>query len=220
MKLTATLLPSVALLVLAGHRLVQLARSPGTHTLSHKILLHSGTFPGYEHPDTSVLPKFRGGWPGDPELKETFYNVFPTKRIRPPSSWALPRPHNIIPPAERQTSKPTFSAKVLRTHGKPKVPAQWTVSMDITGHLRPDIITGESWVDIVYKPSASAPVSLEQIFNSTHTYVKHWRVDPGPTGSINHRGGALQQTHMIVHDPITVSSSSGLFWSVLRRQQY
>lgn len=166
----------------------------------------SGTFPGYEHPDTSVLPKFRGGWPGDPELKETFTMYSRPSAFGPPLLGRYPAPqYNTAGGATN------FQAHLFSEGTQNPWQAESSGAMDcINGYnwaFTPGYYHGESWVDIVYKPSASAPVSLEQIFNSTHTYVKHWRVDPGPTGSINHRGGALQQTHMIVHDPITVSSS-------------
>jgi hypothetical protein len=188
----------------------------------------SGTFPGYKHWNPAVEDTpFECGWPGQRELKETFTMYSrPTAfgpplagRFLGPLSRSCDHPNANGPAADAMTimSRATSSfSKGTQWHWQ----SEGSGTMDaINGYnwaYTPPYYHGEAWMDIVYKPTASTEVNIEQIFNSPRTYVKHWRVDPGPTGSIAHRGGAHQDTHMIVYDPLPPSASisaSGQFYA-------
>jgi len=188
----------------------------------------SGTFPGYIHWNPAVEnTKFECGWPGASELKETF-----TMYSRP-TAFGPPLVGRFLGPLSRSCDHPnagggTADAMTIMSRATSSFSkgTQWHWQSEGSGTMdsingynwayTPPYYHGEAWMDIVYKPTASEEVNIEQIFNSPRTYVKHWRVDPGPTGSIAHRGGANQDTHMIVYDPLPPSASindSGQFYA-------
>ena len=182
----------------------------------------SGTFPGYVHWQYNTIgTKFQGGYPGDQGQKETFTMYSRPTAFGPPllGRWTAP----YVRDSDDEKIKGQIQMRTLGAFGE-GMQFPWMMEgsgcMDsINGYnwaFTPPYYHGEAWVDIVYKPTASTGVSIQQIFDDPRTYVHYWRADPGPTGSIEHRGGARAPTHTIIPDPMFVSSSitdSGQFYA-------
>ena len=171
----------------------------------------SGTYPGYIHWVTGTNEGY--GWPGQAGLKETIT--------------MYSRPGAFGPPLSGRNFHPLGVSTGVHWGSTYPWQVESSGTMDCYNGYNwaytPGYYHGQSWVDIVYMPSESADVNIDQVFASDKTYVKHWRADAGPTASFQIKGGTASPDggagyvgHTIIPDNLhtsgTIVNSSGHFY--------